>query len=685
MKKPKNRYFNRDLSWLSFNYRVLQEAINREVPLIERLKFLAIYSSNLDEFYRVRVALHRNILILKIKTKEHGAVNRKKLLTKIKKKVGKQLNEFGEIYRNVLLPELAQNNIRIVNEENVTEEQLDFINRYFKSKLLPELKLVFYGGKSDQPFLENKQIYFALKLNLLKPKSKHKAEFAILNIPSDKLPRFVSLPSKENHHEVIFLDDILRLCLHSLFRHHEVAACHSIKISRDAELFLEDSDNLVDEIKKKLVKRKTNPPSRFLYDAAMPKDLLKHLKHTFLPAKDFMIPGGRYHNYEDFFTFPAPDKPKLKYPVLEELNHRGLHNKKSVFSVISKCDQILHFPYQDYKYIVNFLDQAATDPYVKTIKITLYRVADDSKIANALLKAAANGKEVWAFVEIKARFNEVSNIYWSQQFIDAGIKVFYSFKKLKVHAKLCMVEREERGKLKRYAYLSTGNFNEKTAKVYCDHGFFTAKKELTDEANKIFDYFNNTSRKPKFKNFLVAPFNMRLKLEALIDNEIKNAESGRKAFMILKMNSLEDHKMIDRLYKANKAGVKITIIVRGICCLVPGVKGLSEKIKVISIVDRFLEHGRVFIFHNNGNEQVYISSADLMSRNLNNRIESAFPILEDYIKKEIKHLITLQLKDNTKARRLNKTQSNPYKKSTSRKKIRAQIDTYKYLKQPAAL
>ncbi|HKR03613.1 MAG TPA: polyphosphate kinase 1 [Bacteroidia bacterium] len=681
MKKLKNRYFNRDLSWLSFNYRVLQEANNREVPLIERLKFLAIYSSNLDEFYRVRVALHRNILVLKIKTKENGEVNRKKLLTKIKKKVGRQLNEFGEIYRNVLLPELAQNNIRIVNEENVTEEQLGFIHRYFKSKILPELKLVFYGGKNDQPFLENKQIYFALKLNLVKPKNKHKAEFAILNIPSDKLPRFISLPSKENHHEVIFLDDILRMCLHFLFRDHEVKACYSIKISRDAELFLEDSDNLVDEIKKKLVKRKTNPPSRFLYDAAMPKDLLKHLKRTFLPVKDFLIPGGKYHNYEDFFTFPSPVNPKLKYPVLEELNHRGLHNKKSFFSVITKCDQILHFPYQDYKYVVDFLERAATDPQVRTIKITLYRVADDSKIANALLKAAANGKEVFAFVEIKARFNEISNIYWSQQFIDAGIKVFYSFKKLKVHAKLCMVEREEGGKLKRYAYLSTGNFNEKTAKIYCDHGFFTAKKELTSEANKIFDYFHNTSRKPKFKSFLVAPFNMRAKLEALIDNEINNAKAGKKASMILKMNSLEDHKMIDRLYKAGKAGVKITIIVRGICCLVPGVKGLSDKIKVISIVDRFLEHGRVFIFHNDGNEQIYISSADLMSRNLNNRIESAFPIVEDYIKKEIKHLISLQLKDNTKARKLNKTQSNPYKKTASRKKVRAQLDTHKYLKQ----
>jgi len=681
LKKLKSRYFNRDLSWLSFNYRVLQEANNREVPLIERLKFLAIYSSNLDEFYRVRVALHKNLLSLKIKAKENGEVNRKKLLSRIKKKVGKQLNEFGEIYRNTLLPELAQNNIRIVNEENVSREQSDFIDYYFQSTILPELKLIFYKGKNDQPFLENRQIYFALKLNHLKPEGKHKTEFAILNIPSDKIPRFVALPSKENHHDVIFLDDLLRLCLHFLFRDHEVMACHSIKISRDAELFLEDADDLVEEIKKKLVKRKTNPPSRFLYDASMPKDLLKHLKRTFNPAKEFMIPGGRYHNYEDFFGFPSPENPKLKYPVLEELNHPVLYHKKSFFSAIAKCGQILHFPYQDYKYVVNFLEHASSDPHVKTIKITLYRVADDSRIANALIKAAANGKKVSAFVEIKARFNEISNIYWSQQFIDAGIKVFYSFKKMKVHAKLCMVEREEGGNLVRYAYLSTGNFNEKTARIYCDHGFFTAKKELTNEANKIFEFFNDPSLKPKFKKILVAPFNMRSGIESLINNEIKNAKAGKKASMILKMNSLEDHEMIDRLYKASKAGVSITIIVRGICCLVPGMKGLSDKIKVISIVDRFLEHGRVFIFNNDDDEKIYISSADLMSRNLNNRIECAFPIIEEHIKKEIKHLINLQLNDNTKARKLNKTQSNPYKKSASRTKVRTQQDTYKYLKQ----
>ncbi len=682
MKKTKSRYFNRDLSWLSFNYRVLQEANNKEVPLIERLKFLAIYSSNLDEFYRVRVAFHRNILDLKIKTRKDGVENRKKLLARIKKIVNSQLDEFGSIYRNVLLPELAQHNIYIVDEESVDENQLSFINDYFTQTVLPELKLVFYNGNGKEPFLENKQIYFAIRLKPINENLHHnKTDFAILNIPSDKLPRFIQLPSEKNKYVYIFLDDIMRLCIHSLFKDLEVAYCHSIKITRDAELFLEESGDLVEEIKKKLIKQKTNPPSRFLYDATMPKDLLKQLKHSIRPVKDYMIPGGKYHNYEDFFNFPAPDIPKLKYPKLDELKNKGLQKKKSLFGVISTCDQILHFPYQDYKYIIDFLEQAAIDPDVKTIKITLYRIADDSKIASALIKAAANGKKVFAFVEIKARFNELANIYWAQKFTEAGIKVFYSFKKLKVHSKLCLVERMENGNIKKYAYLSTGNFNEVTARVYCDHGYFTSRKNLTEDADMIFKYFSKPSIKPKFHSFLVAPFNLRGKLESLIKKEIKHAKDGKKGMMTLKMNSLEDDKMIELLYTASNAGVKITIIVRGICCLIPGVKDMSENIKVISIVDRYLEHGRVFIFHNEGKELIYVSSADLMSRNLNNRIESAFPVEDDNSKKEIKHIINLQLKDNTKARKLNKTQSNPYKTSTSTRKVRAQMDTYKYLKQ----
>ncbi len=684
MKKTKSRYFNRDLSWLSFNYRVLQEANNKEVPLIERLKFLAIYSSNLDEFYRVRVAFHRNILDLKIKTRKDGVENRKKLLARIKKIVNSQLDEFGSIYRNVLLPELAQHNIYIVDEESVDENQLSFINDYFTQSVLPELKLVFYNGNGKEPFLENKQIYFAIRLKPLKENLQHnKTDFAILNIPSDKLPRFIQLPSEKNKYVYIFLDDIMRLCIHSLFKDLEVAYCHSIKITRDAELFLEESGDMVEEIKRKLIKQKTNPPSRFLYDASMPKDLLKQLKHSIRPVKDYMIPGGKYHNYEDFFNFPAPAIPKLKYTKLDELKNKGLQKKKALFSIISTCDQILHFPYQDYKYIIDFLEQAAIDPEVKTIKITLYRIADDSKIASALIKAAANGKKVFAFVEIKARFNELANIYWAQKFTEAGIKVFYSFKKLKVHSKLCLVERMENGNIKKYAYLSTGNFNEITAKVYCDHGYFTSRKNLTEDADMIFKYFSKPSIEPKFNSFLVAPFNLRRKLESLIKKEIKHARAGKKGMMILKMNSLEDVKMIELLYAASNAGVKITIIVRGICCLIPGVKAMSENIKVISIVDRFLEHGRVFIFHNDGRELIYVSSADLMSRNLNNRIESAFPVEDENSKKEIKHIINLQLKDNTKARKLNKTQSNPYKTSTSTRKVRAQLDTYKYLKQLA--
>jgi len=672
LKKLKPKYFNRDLSWLSFNYRVLQEAKNKEVPLLERLKFLAIYSSNLDEFYRVRVGLLRSHMLIKNK----DSLSPKKLLIKIQKKVGKQLNEFGKIYRRTLLPQLARNKIFIRNDVDLNKEQKIFVEEYFRSTVIPELKLQFLDSKNNIPFLENKQLYFALKLKKL---SNKKTEYAILNIPSDKLPRFIKLPSRPTQYAVIFLDDIIRQCLHFLFLDHTVKACHAIKISRDAELNLDDVDDLVKEIKSKLIKRKTNPPSRFLFDNKMPEDMLGHLKDLFSSDKDFIIPGGRYHNFEDFFSFTAPDKPRLKYPVLPELKHKAFEKSKSFFDTIRAQDQILHFPYQSYDYIVNFLDQAAEDPDVTDIKITLYRVPDDSQIANALLKAAANKKTVSVFMEVKARFNEVVNIYWAQKFEEAGIKVMYSFKKLKVHGKICLVDRMEKGKTKKYAYLSTGNFHEKTARVYCDYGIFTARKELTKETEKIFQYFDSPRSKPEFRHFLVAPFNLRNKLKNLIQAEIRNAKSKKNATILIKVNSLEDSRVIDQLYAASRAGVKITIIVRGICCLVPGVDDLSENIKVISIVDRYLEHGRVFIFHANGKERVYISSADLMTRNLSRRIEAVIPVYDDDAKQQIRTAIRFQMKDNTKARKLNKTQSNPYKKSKSKKKIRAQLDTYKYL------
>jgi len=673
LKKLKPKYFNRDLSWLSFNYRVLQEAKNKEVPLLERLKFLAIYSSNLDEFYRVRVGLLRTHM-LRIKNKD--TVNKKKLLIKIQKKVGKQLNEFGKIYRRNLVPQLARNKIFIRTEADLNKEQHAFVEEYFRSVILPELRLVFIDGKHKIPFLENKQLYFAIKLKKL---SNKKTEYAILNIPSEKLPRFIKLPSRPTQHAVIFLDDIIRQCLHFLFLDHTVKACHAIKISRDAELNLDEEDDLVQEIKNKLIKRKTNPPSRFLYDNTMPEDMLRHLREIFFSMKDFIIPGGRYHNFEDFFSFPTPDKPRLKYPVLPELKHKAFENSKSFFETITKRDQILHFPYQSYDYIVNFLEQAAEDPAVTRILITLYRVPEDSKIANALLKAAINKKAVFVFMEVKARFNEVVNIYWAQKFEEAGIKVLYSFKKIKVHGKMCLVERMEKGKKKKYAYLSTGNFHEKTARIYCDYGCFTAKKELTKETEKIFQYFNSPGSEPRFRHFLVAPFNLRDRLKNMIHAEIRNAKAKKKASIIIKVNNLEDIRVIDQLYNASRAGVKITIIVRGICCLVPGVEDLSENIKVISIVDRYLEHGRVFIFHANGKERMYISSADLMTRNLSRRIEAVFPVYDDNARQEIRQAIDFQMKDNTKARKLNKTQSNPYKQSKSQKKIRSQLDTYKYL------
>jgi polyphosphate kinase len=677
VKKLKSRYYDRDLSWLSFNYRVLQEAMSNDVPLIERLKFLAIFSSNMDEFFRVRVALHSNAIDLKIKSKEDLVFGRKKLLSRIKKVVYRQQDKFGKTYNNVLLPLLRKNNIEIVNEKHLNGEQQEFIRKYFKTSIAPELQIIYLNDKKAKPFLENKQLYFAIEL-LSKNKKENPIQ-VILNIPSEKLPRFIKLPS-EKKHVVTFLDDIIRFNLPDLFNGYKIMSCHAIKLTRDAELFLEESDNILEEIKKKLIKRKTNPPSRLLYDASMPKHVLKVLIRNFGPKKQYTISGGRYHNFDDFFKFPSPPGTTLKYIPQEELKHPILKNETSIYSAVSKKDQLLHFPYQKYDYVIRFLEEAAADPEVKSIKITLYRLSDNSKIANALLTAAKNGKKVIAFVEVKARFNEASNIFYQQQFKEAGIMVLDGFSKMKVHCKLCVIERNENGTKKRYAYLSTGNFNETTSRFYGDYGFLTARKDITKEANSIFDFLANPKKKLKFEKMMVAPFNLRTGLEGLIDTEIKNAKEGKKASIILKVNSLEDPEMINHLYRASNAGVKIRIIVRGMCCLIPGEKGMSKNIKVVSIIDRYLEHGRVYIFYNAGKEKIFISSADLMTRSLTRRVEAAFPVMDTDLRIEIKNVINIQLNDNMKSRKINKIQSNPFNKSNGSKKVRAQEDTYYYLK-----
>ncbi|HSP87007.1 MAG TPA: polyphosphate kinase 1, partial [Ignavibacteriaceae bacterium] len=433
--------------------------------------------------------------------------------------------------------------------------------------------------------------------------------------------------------------------------------------------------DLLDKLKKSLSKRNTGVPSRFLYDASIPKDFLKYLRNCIRLNKDDLIPGGRYHNYNDFFSFPNLNGKELENEPMLPLRNNILEKHSSIFQAIIKQDILLHFPYQDYNYVIKFINEAANDPYVKSIYITLYRVAAGSQIIKALSNASANGKKVTAFVEVKARFDEESNFSSAEELQRAGVKVLYSFPGLKVHSKICLVSRTENDLKVYYGYFSTGNFNEKTAKIYSDYGLFTKDERLTKEARKVFDVLTKKKEKENFEHLLVAPFNLRSSWDELINNEIENAKAGKKAYIILKINSLEDKKMIKHLYKASEAGVKINLIIRGICCLIP-----DKNFKIISIVDRFLEHSRVFIFCNDGNERMFVSSADWMTRNLNRRIEICFPVYDEEIKKQIREMINIQLKDNVKTRIINKFQNNKYRKTNSSKKIRAQYEVYEYLK-----
>jgi len=685
-KEKKEVFFDRDLSWLSFNYRVLQEAKNPRVPLIERLKYLAIYSSNLDEFYRIRVASHRHLMRLKKGTRKKFDLPPQKLVKKINAEVDKQQNEMGEIFRDQLIPELAKLNVFIVDGFNLTREQSGFAREYFKKEILPLITPVYIEENSVPPFLENKKLYFAVRV-ASPGENQPKIKNVIVNIPADKTPRFIVLPSGNDKHLVIQLDDVMRLSLDILFPGQQVIYLYSIKLSRDAGLYLEDefSDDVVEKIKMSLEKRLTGEPSRFLYDLTMPGHYLNYLKAVFNLENEDLVPGGRYHNFNDFFTFPAPCKPGLFYEKFNPLPHAGLMKYDSIFEAIARKDIMLHFPYHSYDNVIRFIEESSADASVESIKITLYRVASRSSVAQALIAAANRGIAVTVFDEVQARFDEEANIYWGDKLSKSGAKVIYSYEKLKVHSKLCLVTRREGEILKRYAFLSSGNFNEKTAETYCDHGLLTADHRLTRESEQVFDYLENRDIIPPFKHLLVAPFDLRKRLTALIKKEIANARAGKKAGIIIKVNSLEDKNMIWKLYKASNAGVKIRVIVRGICCLVPGEKRMSENIKAISIVDQFLEHARVYIFHNNGDEKIYVASADWMKRNLSWRVEVAFPIYDKSIRKELKDLIDLQLKDNVKARIINKTQSNSYQNAKETKTIRSQYETYNYLKAPHAM
>ncbi len=675
-------YTHRDISWLSFNYRVLQEARDPAVPLLERLKFLAIYSSNLDEFFRIRVAGIRNLKKVGKKTRARLDFDPGELLKDIHRIVNRQQEEFSQIFEQEIVPEMRKQHIHILRRLDLNEEQRQFVENYFHEKLLPFVMPVLLVKHRIRPFLANANLYLAVHL---RPKKRplSESEYALVKIPSDQLPRFVPLPSSANRFDLILLDDIVRHSVSWLFPGYDIKDTYSIKLTRDAELYIDDeySGNLVQKIRSSLQKRQVGPPSRFVYDREMPEHLLSYLRDTFDIRKNDMLPEGRYHNNFDFFKFPDFGMSHLRNKSLPPLPHPLLHAAQDPFAVIREKDQLLHVPYQSYESVVNFFEKAAEDPDVTHIKVIQYRVARHSRIMHALMRAVQEGKQVSAFVEIKARFDEAANLEWGEKLEKAGVRVHYSFPGVKVHSKLALVRRIENGEPKLYSYMATGNFHEETAKIYSDFSLFTSDLRLTTEVSQVFSFLENIKPPSQdFQHLLVGKFNLRPAFYQLIDHEIAAAKRKKKACMILKINSLEDKEMIAKLYEASQAGVEVKLIVRGICCLIPGIKGLSENIEVISIVDRFLEHARVFIFYNGGDERIYLSSADWMERNLSFRIETTFPVYAPDLKKEIRDLIDLQLNDNVKARIIDRNDRNEYRRSKSDIPVRAQLETYFYFK-----
>lgn len=680
---PKNiPLINREISWLSFNDRVLQEAADKTVPLVERIRFLAIFSSNLDEFYRVRVATLSRLSNLNTKSKEIFGYNPKKTLNQIKTIVVRQERKFNHLYEDDIVKELERQKIFIINEKQMNVSRGQFVREYFRNKVLSTLVPVMIDKDAPFPQLKDRAIYFFVKLTKNKNKEKHK--FALIEIPTDGSNRFIVLPETNNLKFITLIDDIVRYCLDDIFFifDYDSIEAYSIQLTRDAELDLDRhvSEKFIDALSKSLQKRGKGKPMRLLYDTDMPLDMLTHLVAELDLSADGLIPGNRYHNFKDFISFPNVRGPELEFPKISPLPVSNLSSVTSLFAQIAKRDYLINLPYQSFDYIIHFLREAAIDPKVKEINITLYRLAENSRVIHALINAAKNGKKVNCLLELKARFDEQANIFWTNRLEDEGIDVNYGMLDYKVHSKICLVGRMEKGKMMYYANLATGNFNEKTASLYCDHSVFTANPLITKELVKLFDGLQKKVFYRGFENLIVSPLESRQKIYDLIDSEIKIAEAGKEAYIILKMNSLTDEDMISRLYDANNAGVKINLIIRGMCCLVPGVSGYSENIEVISIVDRFLEHARVWIFGNGGSEKVFLSSADLMARNLDHRVEVGFPILDPLVKSEIRDIINIQLRDNSKAREINQLNNNRYKKNKLKTENRAQIDTYTYLK-----
>lgn len=673
-------YIPKEISWLSFNERVLQEADNKDVPLLERFKFLGIYSNNLDEYFRVRVATLKRLSHYGVKSRDILGYDPKLTLKKIHKTVIEQNEVFEKIYAD-LIRELEKHRIHFVNETELNPEQAEFVRRYFHREVRTRLMPFLINKDQDLPNLTDDAIYFAISLV---KKASDKKRYALLEIPTNVLPRFLVLPESGDDKYVMFLDDVIRSGLKEiffLFDFDEVSA-HTIKLTKDAELEIEEdiSESYIDKLERSLQQRKWGSPTRFIYDRDMPKDLLKLLikKFNFGPA-DVTIPANRYHNFKDFMKFPNMGKKKFYYEPLVPVQHRDIQAGKSILSVINRKDIMMYFPYNSFDHFIDLLREASIDPYVTSIEITLYRLARNSSVINALLNAVRNGKTVTTVVELQARFDEEANILWGNKLMEEGVRVIYGVPGLKVHSKLLLITRVKNEVTQRYAAVGTGNFNEDTARIYTDHLLLTTNKKITNEVLKAFNFFNANYKKDNYHHLVLSPFHLRNKIMLLIENEIKFAKAGKKASIYMKLNNLTDIDIINALYEAGKAGVNIKLIIRGMMSLVTGVKDVSDNIKAIGIVDRFLEHSRFMIFHNGGDEEYYISSADLMTRNIEHRIEVTCPVFDKGIRKEMKEIFNLQWKDNVKARILDASLSNEFVKP-GKKEIRSQAEVYDYIK-----
>ena len=674
------RYIPKEISWLSFNERVLQESENKDVPLIERFKFLGIYSNNLDEYFRVRVATLKRLSLYGARSKNILGYNPKATLKKIQEIVLAQNTKFEKNYTK-LLKELSNHKIFIINEKQLNQEQVDFVVKYFHKEVRNRLMPFMIEKDSDLPNLTDDAIYLAVHLS---KKETLKKRYALLEVPTGILPRFIQLPGKEDENYIIFLDDIIRFGLKDIFfifDFDEISA-YTIKLTKDAELEIADdiSESYIDKLSKSLQQRKKGTPVRFIYDRCIPDDLLKMITRKMnIGPDDVVIPSNRYHNFKDFMKFPNLGIKQFYNEDLVPVTHRDFHPGKSILSVIKKKDIMLYFPYHPFDHFIDMLREASIDPSVISIQITLYRLARNSSVINALLNAVRNGKDVTTVVELQARFDEEANINWGNKLLDEGVKVIYGVPGLKVHSKLCLITRVKNDITERYAAVGTGNFNEDTARIYTDHLLFTTNKKITNEVFKAFNFFSVNYKKDNFYHLVLSPFFLRNKITLMIENEIKNATEGKKAYIYLKLNNLTDKEIIDQLYEASCAGVKIKMIVRGMLSLVPGIPKQSENIKAIGIVDRYLEHSRYLIFCNEGDEEIYISSADLMPRNLDHRIEVTCPVFDKNIRTEIRKIFDIQWKDNVKARIFDETQSNQFVKH-GEIKIQSQNEVYNFIK-----